>query len=239
MSEVRTFWCRTCGHGNNFGDALGPRLLARVGIDAVWTKGGDADLVTAGSVLSRMSDGWKGTIWGTGFIQDSIRRNLRSARVVCVRGALSRRHAGLPHRTPLGDPGVLAVDLLEYAPPGIKYPELLVPHYVDHEMRERHLGVPEADVCGDPIEFLTMVAQAGVVYTSSLHALIAADALGVPHVWEPSDKVTGGAFKFNDYASAFGDTIRPGVQRLTSRRKMEDKQVEMRGQLMGLGEYFR
>ncbi len=238
MTEVKTFWCRTCGRGHNFGDMLGPRLLERVGIKAVWAAGADADLITAGSVLSRLSDDWRGTVWGTGFIQDSMRRNLQRARVVCVRGVRSRRHANLPPKTPLGDPGVLAVDRLEYAPPGIKYPELIVPHYVDHEMRERHLGVAEANVCGDPIEFLTMVAQAGVAYTSSLHALIAADALGVEHVWEPSRNVTGGDFKFNDYASAFGDVIRPGVRRLTSRRKMEDKQIEMRGQLASLADYF-
>jgi pyruvyltransferase len=236
--KVKVFWCRTCGKGNNFGDALGPRLLARVGIEAEWAAGADAQLVTVGSVLSRLSDDWRGTIWGTGFIQDSMRRSLLRARAVSVRGVMSRRHARLPIDTPLGDPGVLAADLLEKRPKRKKYAELIVPHYVDHEMQERHLGAPRADVCGDPQEFLAMLAQAEVVFTSSLHALIAADSLGVPHVWEPSKAVTGGDFKFNDYLSAFGEVIRPNAVRLTARPKMEAKQDEVRAQLEALGDRF-
>ncbi len=185
-----------------------------------------------------MSDDWRGTIWGTGFIQDSMRRNLRKARVISVRGVMSRRHAGLPNDTSLGDPGVLAVDLLEDHSHEVVFPELIIPHYVDHEMQDRHLGVPKADICGDPQEFLAMVSRAELVYTSSLHGLIAADSLGVPHIWEPSERVTGGAFKFNDYLSAFNYTIHPGVKRLTPRHIMLAKQLEMRHQLEQLAEYF-
>jgi pyruvyltransferase len=77
-------------------------------------------------------------------------------------------------------------------------------------------------------EFVNRVAGAKLVITSSLHALIAADALGVPHVWEPHDGVIGAGFKFADYASAFDTSMRPGVERLTDRAAMTARQVALR-----------
>jgi Polysaccharide pyruvyl transferase len=78
---------------------------------------------------------------------------------------------------------------------------------------------------------LGTIAAARLVITSSLHALIAADALGVPHVLELSDKVTGGIYKFNDYGSAFGDRIVPGKERLTDRAVMAQRQEGLRAAL--------
>jgi hypothetical protein len=237
--SVLTYWCRTCGgkSGPNFGDALGPRLLFLVGVEAEWAPPDRAKLVTAGSVLSKFKPGWRGTVWGTGFIQAEMTGSLSKARVLSVRGELTREHARLPKKTPLSDPGILAVDLLpEGVLPGVS--ELLVPHYVDHEMIERHPETPVADICGDPAELLAAIAGASLVRTSSLHAMIAADALGVHHVWEPCERVTGGDFKFNDYLSAFGETIRPNVERLTPRPAMEQKQREARDQLEEIARVF-
>jgi hypothetical protein len=227
-------WCRSCGAGNNFGDQLGPRLLARAGIEAVWATPANSRIVTVGSILSKFTSEWAGTVWGTGYIQASMRGSFPRARVVSVRGELTRAHARLPTGTKLGDPGILAPDLIERSQLILPIPQLLVPHYVDHDMVARHPGVPAANVCGDPVEFLTTLASAELVFVSSLHALIAADALGVPHVWEPCGFVTGGEFKFNDYLSAFGETIKPGVERMTPRRAMLAKQREVREQLMSL-----
>jgi hypothetical protein len=43
------------------------------------------------------------------------------------------------------------------------------------------------------------------VLSSSLHGLIAADALGVPNAWIGlSDALRGGDFKFRDYYGVFG-----------------------------------
>ena len=79
------------------------------------------------------------------------------------------------------------------------------------------------------------MAGASVVYTSSLHALILADALGVPHVLEPHEAVIGGMFKFQDYASAFGEEIRPRQERLTDRAAMAQVQAALRDQFGRLG----
>jgi hypothetical protein len=58
--------------------------------------------------------------------------------------------------------------------------------------------------------------------------MIAADALGVPHIVVPHPDVIGGMYKFEDYASAFGVRLRPGKIRLTPRSLMEERQAELR-----------
>ena len=233
------YWCRTCGRGGpNFGDALGPRLLETVGVRAEWAAPPQAKLVTAGSVLGKFKPNWRGVVWGTGFIEEGPRHRVPSARVLSVRGELTRERAGLPSSTPLGDPGVLSGDLAPAYAGVMSGRDVIVPHYVDHEMEQRHPDALVGDIDGDAKELLGLIAGADIVFTSSLHALIAADALGVPHVWEPCERVTGGAFKFNDYLSAFGETIKPGVERMTPRFLMNEKKAEARAQLQELGRLF-
>lgn len=231
--RVRVNWCRTCGRGNNFGDQLGPKLLELVSIRAAWAPPATAQLVTAGSILSKFRPEYRGAVWGTGLIKDTWVR-LPRARVLSVRGELTRERASLPASTPLGDPGVLSGDLLARASVAPGSRPLIVPHTVDHDMEARHPGVAKADIAGNHMLLLTAIARSGVVYTSSLHALIAADALGVPQVYEPHPGVIGGEWKFNDYLSAFGMHIRPGAERLTPRDLMLAKQDEVRAQLRSL-----
>jgi hypothetical protein len=101
-------------------------------------------------------------------------------------------------------------------------------------MRWRHPRTPRSSVTGDPRKLLLDIASAEVVYTSSLHGLIAADVLGVPHILEPYEKVRGGLFKFEDYVSAFGETITPGVERLTDRAAMQRRQDQLRAAFRSL-----
>jgi pyruvyltransferase len=224
---MRVNWCRTCGDGRNFGDQLGPVLLRHHGVRVEWAPPETAELVTVGSLLGNFPAGWRGTILGTGFIRGRRGRDLSSARALAVRGALSREDARLSASVPLGDPGILVPDL---------YPdvvtngggELVIPHYVDRALATRHPDAAHANILAEPRDLLTAIAGASLVFTSSLHALIAADALGVPHVLEPHPEVHGGLYKFTDYASAFDETIEPGKARLTDRAAMAARQSEIR-----------
>jgi hypothetical protein len=92
----------------------------------------------------------------------------------------------------------------------------------------RHPGATVVPITSDPAVLLGAIAAADVVYSSSLHALVAADALGIPHVLEAHKLVHGGIFKFNDYASAFGETMRSTRVRLTDRTAMAERQGELR-----------
>ncbi len=222
---MRANWCRSCGAGANFGDQLTPVLLRHFGHSVTWAPPASAQLVAVGSILSKVPNGWQGTVLGTGFIRAGMRKDLRRARVLAVRGALTRQAAHLPMSTPLGDPGILVTCLAgEPVPGGV----LAIPHYVDHDLVKRHPEATFLDIRTPVREFVDRVAGAKLVITSSLHALIAADALGVAHVWEPHESVIGGSFKFADYGSAFGVTIRPGVERLTDRAAMAERQGVLR-----------
>jgi hypothetical protein len=101
-------------------------------------------------------------------------------------------------------------------------------------MVARHPGVRVADVAGNYMLLLEAIRGASLVRTSSLHALVAADAMGVPQVYEPHPGVIGGDWKFNDYFSAFGESARPGAERLTPPALMAAKQAEVRAQLESL-----
>jgi len=158
--------------------------------------------------------------------------DLRTARVLALRGHITRAHVKMPRPSKpyaLGDPGILVVDLPRDDVEPV--PVLLVPHYVDKLMVERHPGLPVLDITASSSRVLGAIATAGIVITSSLHALIAADALGVPHVLEPSDKVTGGLYKFRDYVSAFDETVTPYRERLTTRGTMTLRQNQLRAAL--------
>lgn len=228
---MRANWCRSCGAGANFGDQLTPVLLGHFGIPVTWAPPASAQIVVVGSILSKVPNGWRGTVLGTGFIRAGMRKDLRRARVLAVRGALTRDSCHLPMSTPLGDPGLLVSCLLgEPVPGGV----LAIPHYVDHELMKRHPDATYLDIRTPVREFVNRVAGASLVITSSLHALIAADALGVRHVWEPHPGVLGDGFKFADYASGLDTKVRPGRERLTDRAVMAERQGAIRDLFIGL-----
>lgn len=125
-------------------------------------------------------------------------------------GALSEAEAAA---VPLGDPGIFLGALApahRARPSGIAY----VPHLIEW-MNGRAKAVAEAyprwrliDVRRPPCEVLGAIASAEGVFSSSLHGLVAADALGVPNRWVrlsiPGHTPEDDAFKFLDYYSAFG-----------------------------------
>lgn len=210
----------------NFGDDISRVLLEHYGFQVVWSEPATAQLVMAGSVMRRLS-GTSVTILGTGTQHPSFTGDLSSANVLAVRGRLTRRVCGLPDHTPVGDPGILVADL-PFPRRRRRSGKTIVPHYADQRLRRNNPRAWCVNIQGPVERVLSEIASARVVLSSSLHALVAADALGVPHVWTPSPKVVGKWWKFQDYASAFGELIEPGVERLTPRAKMAERQAELR-----------
>ena len=216
------------GKSRNFGDVLGPTLFRHWGFEVEWAPPDTAEIVTVGSIISKLPNGWRGTVLGTGTIRVGLTRNLRRARVLAVRGAYTRDACYLPKSTPLGDLGVLATDLLAAQAPILAHPVGVLGHHIDRDIAGRHPGAFVIRIRDDPAKIMAELATCKLVYVSSLHALIAADALGIPHVLEPHPGVIGGLWKFHDYASSLGQRIVPGVERLTPREIMAEKQAELR-----------
>ncbi len=217
-------WAHLLRHGggpSNFGDAVGPLVLAELtGRPVGWAPLGRADVVCVGSVLNAyVRDGSTAMVLGAGVrTPDGLEVPAGlAARVLAVRGTGTRDVLGLPGGTPLGDPGLLVRGMVapEHGP---RRPPLLVPHFAaaGTAAGRRLLGAARAagfDVLlpnAHPLEVAAAVRRAAWVATSSLHAAVFADALEVPVqlVDLAAGRASEPGFKYDDYTSAVGAPLR-------------------------------
>lgn len=203
------------GHPN-FGDDLTPWLLPNYGVLPIHRIAGRARLAGVGSILEFLPDDWDGVIWGSGLMNGEPRA-LPRARVLAVRGRLTRELIGAADEVALGDPGILVA---RHRPrPELRWDVALVPHG-HHRSHAAFLSL--ADAAGYRVRVVNVhqtaervvreIASSAAVITTSLHGLVVADAYGIPAVWtmlEPP--LGGGAFKFHDYESV----ISPAATRFT------------------------
>lgn len=220
-TPIRLFFYRAKSGVPNFGDELSPEIVTFLTGRPVDRAGRwNCDLTGIGSILDRYLApkgraisavrsvfGRPVMVWGSGLISNRS-ASPHSLKVLAVRGTLTRNALCAPQETPLGDPGLLVAKMMKVgrSRKGIG----IVPHYTDksHEMVRALSSLPGvrvidverggAEVCAD-------IAGCDVVFSSSLHGLIIADAFGIPNrrlaFW---GNLKGGDFKFLDYASALG-----------------------------------
>lgn len=204
-------------NGGNFGDALSPLVTEfALGAPVVESHFAGADLSAIGSILDplqRWGNRFNPIIWGSGFIQDGGPWKGQGIRPVAVRGALTRERVQhlAETRLPLGDPGLLVRRIFpELLDVKKRYRVSLIPHISETfdpivgELLEQDPELHVINVRSDPRRVLEEIAASGVVFSSSLHGIVCADALDVPNAWTPlSAKLEGGDYKFTDYYSAF------------------------------------
>lgn len=194
---------------NNFGDLVGPivvdLLRERLGLSPKSRSGDAIRLFSVGSVLHFANDG--DVVWGSGVNGKiaSERYRWRSLDVRAVRGPLTRQwvsdRSGQQAPAVYGDPALLLF-------------ELGFPRPVRQQSREV-LYVPNLNDLGRPVStghvvsprsplhmVLAEIAASEIVVTSSLHALIFAEMLGVPVALLKPSAESG--FKYEDYARGTG-----------------------------------
>ena len=162
--------------------------------------------------------------WGCGVLDEKQKLKTRPLKVLAVRGPNSVRYlrANGVLDTPkvFGDPGILFpglyADVITDAQP--KYPIGLIPHFMDKrrlDAAKLPSWVKLISVAGrDAKHVIHDMLDCGVIVSSSLHGIIAADALGIPSVHMiVGDKVVGGTvtdrFKFDDYELSIGSPRTP------------------------------
>ncbi|MFE5670504.1 polysaccharide pyruvyl transferase family protein [Agromyces sp. NPDC056523] len=208
---VPTHWWD--GHPN-FGDDLTPWLLPNYGVLPIHRVAARARLAGVGSILEFLPTDWSGVIWGSGLMNGEP-HVLPSARVLAVRGHLTKELIGAPDDVALGDPGILVARLRPR--PKQRWDVALVPHG-HHRSHTSFLALAETpgprvrvvNVHQTAERVVREIGSSGTVVTTSLHGLVTADAYGIPAVWttlEPA--LGGGAFKFHDYESV----VTPGATR--------------------------
>lgn len=160
----------------------------------------------------------KTIVWGAGVIDDSLELRERPDVVRAVRGPLSREYLlekGIPCPEVYGDPALLIPYF--YRPSVQKssgnFRIGIVPHYADQgasvmlRIRRDHPEVEFIDIVGygNWTDFIDRICACDVIFSSSLHGLIVAEAYGVPNHWiSISDSVLGNGFKFRDYFASIG-----------------------------------
>lgn len=169
-------------------------------------------IAMVGSILPWAMD--KDTIvWGSGCLNshDPLWENVEQPMKVCaVRGPLTRKvlvEHGVKCPEVYGDP-VLCLPRL-YQPHIEKKNRIaLIPHFTCVEQAiELSKKIQNEVILIDPTkfnkwhEFVDKILSCKLVFSSSLHGLIVADAYGVPNVWVSFDKQThpDNNFKFHDY----------------------------------------
>lgn len=204
---TRLFWWRG---KPNFGDALAPLLLAKfAGVTAEWAPADQADVVVIGSIATMLPPGFRGDVLGIGIARPGAGVDLSQSRVHALRGPLTARETNVTGDVALGDPGLLAPQLLDEWPV-VRYELGVVPHWQDRSLAARWPGGRVIDVTRPPLDVVRAVGSCRRIVSSSLHGIIVADAFGIPRRWETFARVQGGGFKFTDYAASLGMTINPG-----------------------------
>lgn len=212
---VSAYWANAL----NFGDLITPALLREFGCTPIYVDGAKPQrsacaLISCGSILGWCHRDFSGYVLGTGLMARHEAKTLKSARFLAVRGCYTREAMDLPNDIGCADPGLLA-DIWSKRREK-RYLIGLVPHQLD-------LGTPEsiylfreiADKTGGSCKLISSrqlpsvvakeISSCKYIFSSSLHGIIFADALGIPR-GRVKIKAELDDFKFQDYFSSIGDT---------------------------------
>ena len=230
---MKAFWS-LAGNGRNFGDQLTPFLFEEIlGVRLVRTNENAANLFCGGSVVELIPDKFGGYVLGTGAMYAKTHNDLSRAKVLALRGELTRAACNV-EKTVLGDFGLA----LRRIVPRKLHPVNEIgetPHHFIYEAGQNHgTGGFVINMLLKPWEVIERVASCRKIVSSSLHGLVLADALGIESMWVPDGRVNGDGFKFRDYASAFGEEIKPNVWRKAPLDKVESISESLVGLMRGL-----
>ncbi len=200
----------------NFGDRISRDIVAYVsGGEVEWAKPAKAELIGLGSIMFAARRSFKSGsdvnpwIWGTGVMKPLPMDFIDHVRVAAVRGPISRELIGAKTEV-FGDPGLLMPFVL-----GEKIARTdkigVIPHFAQLDATKARLAdLGDAIEIIDPqtedhLDVVRRIAQCRMVFSSSLHGLIVADAYGVPNVWlDPEGNHPYARMKFYDYAAGIG-----------------------------------
>lgn len=231
MKPIRLFWLRQ--QVINFGDDLSPIIVERMsGREVRWASLERCQMVAIGSLLERVFfRRWKRMIrvipgklnvWGTGAFGD-IGPDTSNLIIHAVRGPQTREALQLPDATPLGDPALLLSRMMDRSDK--RYRCGVIPHIWHQDSPEISdlvsQGAHLIDLRNpDIIRTASEIGACDFVVSSSLHGIIAADAVGVPNVWMSLDQpLHGGDWKFRDYfASVRREVMLPVVSPFNLRK---------------------
>jgi hypothetical protein len=228
---IKGYWWREVA---NFGDALAPLLLKRFAyLKTEWAPISRSRIASIGSILEHIPPLWDGYILGSGRLFENSRLHLvqhrsgLSSKILALRGPLSAK--GIPGSFALGDPGLLADELV--GPQEKTHDIGLVAHWQDEDLVPRFTRLMPSGTSikvirtGDnTLQVLRDIGSCKKIVTSSLHGMIVADGFGIPRRVEVCNRMwkDGGDFKFRDYSASIQTEFKTGVVQEPQRTRIED-----------------
>ena len=173
-----------------------------------------------GTLLDAVNYSRESTIvWGTGVSgQDrlfTIPKEIRS-----VRGKKSiefLQQKNMPYPALVGDPALILPLFYQPKNKEKKYKLGIIPHVIDLEHpvikqiqseNSNEVLIINLSKFDKWTDIIDQICSCESIASSSLHGLITSDTYGVPNCWiELSGKISGGHFKFYDYASSVNRTF--------------------------------
>jgi len=226
---MKAYWYWSlCGDAMNFGDNLTPWLFEKIcGVLPIHSRV-CPQVFACGSIGEIIPDGYYGYILGTGMMYAETRKDLRNAKVLALRGKLTKAAcSGVPDDITLGDFGIALKHIVPKAV--AKYDIGEIPHHVTTDAgKTLGTGGLVINILRPPEEIIEKAAECRRIVSNSLHGLILADVLGIENKWIPDKAVLGDGHKFRDYASVFDEDIKPNEWRLAP----QDKILEISEQLV-------
>jgi len=236
---LKCYWYKESLHANramNFGDQLSPVVLNYVlgRKFKLAARNEHGKLLAIGSVMSALRPG--DVVWGSGAIKNRPLQIYPGNKFLAIRGPMTGallKLAGGEDPGVYGDPALLLP--LIYQAKIQKTGEVgILPHYVDKSAKiplqtgEHYRMI---DITAPWPEVVDNICACSMIRTSALHGIIAAEAYGIPVMWERySDKIIGGEFKFQDYFLGTGRLKQiPGhfTQPLENLRAIQNKLIEV------------
>lgn len=208
---------------NNFGDILSKVIVEWLAEREVKLaqRGEGGKMIAVGSIIHTVKSG--DVVWGTGWKGDKIPAEVKEAKVLAVRGPLTRdaiNEAGGKSATIYGDPALLMPLIYQ---PKIKekiYDVGYIPHYIEDNFTKPDGNCVVIDILGNWQTIIDQIVSCRKVVSSSLHGIIVAEAYGVPCEWAVwGNKIVGGRLKYDDY---FLGTNRPVQEPFTLLPPIDD-----------------
>jgi pyruvyltransferase len=201
-----------------------------------------ADLISVGSLLHLLPQDWSGIVAGSGTLFENTPRRFNNAQVLGVRGPLTARGMRNAGTLAIGDPGLLANELVV----AHKEHDLgLVPHWSDTDLEHRPEFKKYKPLIirpdGDPKWVLRQIGSCRKIVSSSLHGIIVADAFGIPRRTETTPRFLkeGGDWKFRDHNAAVGVPFELGKTQEAPRWMVQDRKHEIYDMLRAVGDLLR
>ena len=158
-------------------------------------------------------------VWGTGVSgQDRLFTNPKEIRSVRGQKTIDfLQEKNMPYPALVGDPALILPLFYQPKNKEKKYKLGIIPHVIDLEHpiikqiqseNSNEVLIINLSKFEKWTDIIDQICSCESIASSSLHGLITSDTYGVPNCWiELSGKISGGHFKFYDYASSVNRTF--------------------------------